>query len=57
MTDRIDHAAKARQRIAWTHDWQEQEGSTPEAGIATALIAQVRAFEERLAPIVQQVLI
>ena len=40
---RIDHAAEARTHIEWTHDWQEEEGSTDAACIATPLIAQAEA--------------
>lgn len=40
---RIDHAAEARTHIEWTHDWQEVEGSTDAANIATSLIAQAEA--------------
>jgi len=43
MTDRIDPAAEARKHIGWTHDWQEREGDTGEAGLATAMIAQAEA--------------
>ena len=43
MSDRIDHAAEARQHIDWTHDWQGLEGDTPETNLAYALIAQAEA--------------
>ena len=43
MTDRIDHAAEARKHIDWAHDWQEREGDTEEAGLATAVLAQAHA--------------
>ena len=38
-----DHAAEARRHTAWTHDWQAEEGNTPETGMATALLAQAEA--------------
>lgn len=43
MADRIDHAAESRKHIGWTHDWQEREGDTEEAGLATAVLAQAHA--------------
>lgn len=41
--NRTDHAAEARNRIGWTRWWQEQQGITPETGVAMALLAQAEA--------------
>ena len=43
MTDLIDHFAEALKHIDWTHDWQEREGDTEEARLATTMLAQVHA--------------
>lgn len=43
MSDRIDHAAKARTLIQWVREWQEDEGDTSETHLADALMAQAHA--------------
>ena len=43
MSDRIDHADEARKHIGWTRWWQEEQGITPETGVAMALLAQAEA--------------
>ena len=43
MIYRIDHAAKALQRIMWVNEWQAREGDLPETHLADALVAQTEA--------------
>lgn len=43
MSDRIDHAAVAREYIAWAHDVQENEGTTDRSVTDLALLAQAEA--------------
>ena len=43
MTDRIDHAAEARQHIDWAHEEQSVEGSWEYSVRDYALIAQAEA--------------
>lgn len=43
MTERIDHAAEARQHIDWAHDQQAQEGDMGNVPRDNALLAQAHA--------------
>lgn len=43
MTERIDHAAEARQHIDWAHEQQEHEGDMGNVPRDNALIAQSHA--------------
>ena len=43
MSERIDHAAEARQRIVWGEEWMERGGDTDVANMVMALHAQVHA--------------
>lgn len=43
MTDRIDHAEKARTELDFLHEWMAEEGQTDATQLASAIEAQVHA--------------
>ena len=43
MTERIDHAKKARRNIDGLHDYQAEEGMSDESMLTVAIEAQVHA--------------
>ena len=58
MTERIDHAKKARRNIDGLHDYQAEEGMSDESMLTVAIEAQVHATlalveQQRIANLIQ----